>query len=189
MLIVISAPSGAGKSTLCQRLLRDFSVIELSISCTTRSPRGDEKDGIHYFFLTREVFESKVRQKQFAEWAEVHGHLYGTSKEFIERIFAKNHSVLLDIDVQGADQLRQVYPKDCLSIFIAPPSLQELEIRLRKRATDSEETIQRRLRGAQSEMSQSHKFDATIVNDSLERAYTELKELIQTRLQSKIRVN
>jgi guanylate kinase len=181
-LIVISAPSGAGKTTLCQKLLEDFPSIVLSISSTTRSPRGAEKDGIEYFFLSHADFEKRIKEDRFAEWALVHGNYYGTSKEVIDAAFQNGNSVLLDIDVQGADKLYQSYPKECYRIFIAPPSMQELEFRLRARRTESEENIQKRLANAQIEIAESKKFDSIIVNDSLERAYQELKDLIQKKL-------
>jgi guanylate kinase len=181
-LIVISAPSGAGKTTLCQKLLRDFPNVALSISSTTRDPRGTEKHGVEYFFLTPEEFQKRIQDNGFAEWASVHGNYYGTSKEMIEKAFSTNQAVLLDIDVQGAAQLRKSYPNQSLLIFISPPSLEVLETRLRARKTDSKETIQRRLKNAAQEMSEMNKFDAVIINDDLGRAYEELSRLIETRL-------
>lgn len=181
-LFVVSAPSGAGKTTLCQRLLRDFSGITLSISSTTRAPRGSEKHGVEYFFLDKAEFEKKIQEGQFAEWAMVHENYYGTSKAVLEKAFQENKSVLLDIDVQGADQLKKSYPHNCYRIFIAPPSLAELEFRLRARKTDSEETIQKRLQNAKAEMDQRAHFDCTIVNDSLDRAYEELKTIVEKLL-------
>ena len=132
-LIVISAPSGAGKTTLCQKLLKDFPELVLSISSTTRAPRGSEQNGKEYLFLTPEEFKAQIAASRFAEWAQVHGNYYGTSKDVIERAFDSGKSVLLDIDVQGAESLRQAYPDQCHSIFIAPPSLMVLESRLRAR--------------------------------------------------------
>jgi guanylate kinase len=181
-LVVISAPSGAGKTTLCQRLLSDFPDLVLSISCTTRQPRGQEQNGKEYFFLTREEFEKKIQDGRFAEWAQVHGNYYGTSKDVIESSFQQNKSVLLDIDVQGAEQLQKVYPNQCFRIFISPPSLQELEFRLRARGTDSEETIQKRLINAKKEIDAGQTFDVIVVNDSLERAYSELKTFVESKL-------
>lgn len=181
-LIVLSAPSGAGKTTLCRKLLENFPSLILSISSTTRAPRGTEKNGIEYFFLTREKFEKEIQRNRFAEWAQVHGNFYGTSKDVIEKAFQTGNSVLLDIDVQGAEQLKKNYPDSCFQVFIAPPSLQELEFRLRARNTDSEETIQKRLQNAKAEMEQSHKFDVVIINDSFDRAYEELQTLFETEL-------
>lgn len=181
-LFVVAAPSGAGKTTLCKRLLKDFPQIRLSISSTTRQPRGAERDGVDYFFLSQPEFQKRIQEERFAEWALVHGNYYGTSKEVIEQSFAQGFSVLLDIDVQGAEQLRKSFPKECVRIFIAPPSLQELEARLRSRGTDSEDVIQKRLRNAQGEIQAGQQFDHVLVNDELERAYAELKSLIESRL-------
>jgi guanylate kinase len=178
-LIVVSAPSGAGKTTLCQRLLQDLPGLTLSISSTTRKPRGDEKNGREYFFHTVEEFKHKIEKQEFAEWAEVHGNYYGTSKNVIEKAFAAHKSVLLDIDVQGAESLTRAYPGICHSFFIEPPSLQVLEERLRARKTDSEETIQKRIINAQREMDQASKFDRIIRNDELDRAYQELRKQVE----------
>jgi guanylate kinase len=183
-LIVISAPSGAGKTTLCQRLLRDFSNLTLSISSTTRAPRGQELHGRDYFFLTREEFEEGIKAGKFLEWANVHGNYYGTSKTTIEAAFSSGKSVLLDIDVQGAASLRKAFPKESFSVFIAPPSLEVLEKRLRSRGTDSEETIQKRLRNAKKEMGEAGMFDHRIVNDDLDHAYEKLKEKVRAALNS-----
>ena len=177
-LIVLSAPSGAGKTTLCRRLLGDFPQLVLSISSTTRPPRGNEKHGVEYYFVPRDEFERQIAAGRFAEWAEVHGHLYGTSKDTIDDGLARGRSVLLDIDVQGAASLAAAYPDRCLRVFVAPPSLAELERRLRARGTDSEETVQRRLRGAASEMARLGEFDRVVINDDLERAYAELRVVV-----------
>jgi guanylate kinase len=179
-LIVISAPSGAGKTTLCKRLLDAHPKdIVLSISSTTRQPRGQEKHGSEYFFVTPEEFKKGIERNEFAEWALVHGNYYGTTKKVIEDSFAKNLSVLLDIDVQGAQTLKNVYPVQTYRIFIAPPSLQELESRLRSRGTDSEETIQKRLKTAEVEMTHRDQFDQWLVNDDLEKAYAKLTSIVE----------
>ncbi len=177
-LIVISAPSGGGKTTLCQRLLRDFPQLTLSISSTTRPPRKNEVHGKDYFFISQEEFKRQAHAGRFAEWALVHGNYYGTSKDVIDQAFSQWKSVLLDIDVQGAQSLREAYPGRCHSVFVAPPSLDELEARLRARGTDTEETIQKRLRNAQLELTKSGEFEATIINDNLDRAYEELKNQV-----------
>jgi guanylate kinase len=182
-LIVISAPSGAGKTTLCQRLLRDFpNELVLSISSTTRAPRGQEKHGEHYFFVTQEEFKHGIDAGHFAEWALVHGNYYGTSKKVIEDSFTRNKAVLLDIDVQGAESLKKSYPKEALRVFISPPNLTELEKRLRARGTDSEETIQKRIKNAEHEMSHLERFDHTVVNQELDKAYAELRKLVESAL-------
>jgi guanylate kinase len=177
-LIVVSAPSGTGKTTLCARLLREIPELMLSISTTTRAPRGAERDGVEYFFVTPEEFKAKVDADRFAEWAEVHGNFYGTSKDFVERAFAQGKSLLLDIDVQGADALKASYPAETVRIFLTPPSMEELERRLRARGTDSEESITKRLLGAAAEMAHQDHFDHVIVNDDLERAYFELTGIV-----------
>lgn len=180
-LIVVSAPSGAGKTTLCKKLLEDFPSLTLSISSTTRKPRGQEKYGVDYFFLSQEEFKRQIDLGLFAEWASVHGNYYGTSKEVIQKAFDSQLSVLLDIDVQGAALLRKVFPDQCTRIFIAPPDLETLKQRLIGRGTDSPETIEKRMVQAKIEIEEGKGFDHLIVNDSLERAYSELKDLLQTQ--------
>lgn len=184
-LIVISAPSGAGKTTLCQRLLEDFPSLSLSVSSTTRAPRGKEQNGVEYFFLNQNEFEKQIQAGRFAEWALVHGNYYGTSKDVIDQAFASQKSVLLDIDVQGAKQLHQSYPEQCRRIFVTPPSLEELEFRLRARGTDTDESIKNRLARAITEIQEGQNFDVILVNDSLERAYTELKGILENKYQLK----
>lgn len=181
-LIVVSAPSGAGKTTLCQKLLKDFPSLKLSISFTTRAPRGNEKHGVDYFFINPEDFKRKINENELAEWAYVHGNYYGTSKRMIEEAFRSNHCVLLDIDVQGAKQLLKSYPKEAFLVFIAPPSLEILENRLRARGTDPEETIQKRLKNAKIELAEKDYFHFVILNDSMDRAYHEFKDLLKTKL-------
>jgi guanylate kinase len=181
-LVVLSAPSGAGKTTLCRKLLDDFPDLVLSISSTSRQPRGSEQDGVEYYFLTKQEFEKQIQADRFAEWALVHGNYYGTSKDSIEKIFNQKKSVLLDIDVQGAELLRKAFPQQCYRIFISPPSLGELEFRLRTRNTDSEEAIQRRLTNAKTEMAAGKNFDSMIVNDTLDRAYGELQDILANKL-------
>jgi guanylate kinase len=177
-LIVISAPSGAGKTTLCQMLLRDFPELELSISSTTRGPRGSEQHGKEYFFLSREAFERDIQEGHFAEWAIVHGNYYGTSKKVVEHCFGNGKSVLLDIDVQGAESIRKAYPDRSLLVFISPPNMEILEARLRARGTETEAAIQKRLNNSKQEMEKAKVFDHVIVNDQLDRAYLELKRLL-----------
>jgi guanylate kinase len=182
-LIVLSAPSGAGKTSLCKRLLADFqNQMELSISSTTRAPRGTEKNGVEYHFLSQDEFKNSIDRSEFAEWAFVHGNYYGTSKKVLEKTLSQGKSVLLDIDVQGAASLKQAFPKSSTLIFIAPPSMEELERRLRSRNTDDEPTIQRRLRNAQVELEQQTLFDHVVLNDQFERAYHELKTLVERAL-------
>jgi guanylate kinase len=174
-LIVVSAPSGAGKTTLCARLLKDFPEMRLSISSTTRAPRGDEKHGVAYFFMSREEFESGIQDGDFAEWALVHGNYYGTSKRVLEESFKAGIPVLLDIDVQGAESLRRAFPTETLTVFISPPNVEVLEQRLRARGTDSESSIARRMGNARKEMAEMDKFDVVVINDDFDRAYAELR--------------
>ena len=174
-LIVVSAPSGAGKSTLCTHLLKSLPQrLALSISSTSRLPRGAEKHGEEYLFLTQEEFSQKIDAKDFAEWAQVHGNYYGTAKETIEGFWKKGRHVLLDIDVQGAESLRQAYPDRCFTIFVAPPSIEELERRLRGRGTESEAAIQKRMINARDEMKRQDEFDLILINDVFDSAYETL---------------
>ncbi len=178
-LIVVSAPSGAGKSTLCTRLLSELkNRLSLSISTTSRAPRGQEQHGKEYFFVNRDAFLSLIDAGAFAEWALVHGNYYGTAKQTLQDFWAASRHVLLEIDVQGAETLRRLYPHRCLTLFVAPPSMEELERRLRGRGTETEEAIQKRLQGARAEMARQSEFDQVIVNDELEVAFAQLKGLV-----------
>lgn len=178
-LVVISAPSGAGKTTLCKRLLSEFSEhMVLSVSSTTRPPRSNEINGRDYYFLSKKEFEREIANGFFAEWAAVHDHYYGTSIRVLDDAFAKNKTVVLDIDVQGAASLKASYREACLTVFVAPPSLDALEERLRKRNQDSEETIRKRLKNAAKEMSRMDEFEHTLINDHLDQAYSSLKEIV-----------
>ena len=178
MLIVLSAPSGCGKTTLVRRVMADLGGLVFSVSHTTRPPRPGEKDGRDYHFLDRQNFLA-LRDREpsgFLEWAEVHGNLYGTARDQVERLRSKGLDVLLDIDVQGARQVRQ--NSDPVTVFIAPPSLDELERRLRGRGTEDEDTVRRRLAGARREMVAMEEYDYLLVNDRLEEAVESLRSLI-----------
>lgn len=177
--IVFISPSGGGKSTLLKKLRADFPQFVESISCTTRSPRAGEVDGVHYFFITREIFESKIAHGDFIEYAKVHENYYGTSKDFVEDELSKGSIVLLDIDVQGADAVKRIFKDDAHAIFITPPSFEVLEARLRSRGTDSEETIAVRLKNAKGEMARKDDYDFCLVNDDLDRAYKMLKGQVE----------
>lgn len=172
--LVISAPSGTGKTTLIRRLRTEFPNFGYSISCTTRAPRDGEVDGKDYHFLSRERFVELRDQGHFAEWAEVHGNFYGTPLAPVREMLAKGQDILFDIDVQGAAQLRTTMAEAGF-IFILPPSVAELERRLRGRGLDSEEVILRRLTNARAEMREAPKYDALIVNDDLDTAYDQLR--------------
>lgn len=177
-LFVVSAPSGAGKSTLTQRVIDSIPDIQLSISCTTRPIRGDEQHGREYYFLTQEEFFERRNAGDFLESAQVHGNYYGTSKEYVQKILDQGKSVIFDIDVQGAANLRQTYPEAVL-IFIAPPSVEELERRLRERKTDDPREIEKRLSNARGEMVEAKHYNYMIINDDLEVATNELEVVIK----------
>ena len=177
--LVLSAPSGAGKTTLVKRLLAEFPHIGYSVSCTTRPPRQGEVDGKDYIFLSRPEFEQRRAQGYFAEWAEVHGNLYGTPLEPVKERLRQGQDVLFDIDVQGAAQLK-LSLSEATFAFILPPSMQELENRLRGRGLDDEATIERRLANARTEMLEARWYDALLVNDSLDEAYDTLRAVYVT---------
>ena len=173
----MSAPSGAGKTTLCKALLERCPDIVYSVSFTTRPPRGTEKNGTDYFFIEKEAFEKKLEQNYWAEWANVHGHFYGTSREFLDNYLSKKRDILLDIDVQGTRQILEHYPNS-VTIFIMPPSLEVLRVRLESRATDSAEVIEKRLQDAGKEIEQRHIYRHIIVNDRLKEAVDCLTSLV-----------
>ena len=174
ILVVFSGPSGAGKGTILKRYFEDDPPAVLSVSATTRAPRPGEVDGKDYHFLSRERFVELRDQGHFAEWAEVHGNFYGTPLPPVREMLAKGQDILFDIDVQGAAQLRKNMP-DARFLFILPPSMEELERRLRGRGLDSEEVILRRLANARAEMQEAPHYDALIVNDDLDTAYDHLR--------------
>ena len=175
-MLVISGPSGCGKSTLCKRLLEDDRV-EFSISATTRPMREGETDGREYHFLDADRFRERVEAGDFVEWAEVHGNLYGTLRAPLDRAVADGKIFLIEIDVQGALQLKALEVEG-LYVFISPPSAEVLRARLEVRATDSQPVIERRLKKAADEMLEAHRYDATILNDNLDRAFAELQGLV-----------
>lgn len=177
--IALAAPSGGGKSTLCGMLLKKYPDLTLSISYTTRPPRGRERNGVEYNFVSKEEFEHLIATAQLVEWAEVHGSYYGTSKTFLERQSAEGKVVVLDIDVQGVDSLRAAFGKRCLSIFILPPDMVVLEQRLRQRSTDPEEKILRRLAHAKVEMLRAMDFDYQVINDNLEASFQRLCGIVE----------
>lgn len=172
-LFVISGPSGAGKGTLVAQLLERVSDTWVSISATTRQPRGQERDGVEYFFVTRDEFMQMVADGDMLEWAEYSGNCYGTPRKSVEERMAAGYQVILEIETQGAFQVREKIPEAHL-VFIDPPSLEILERRLRGRGTDSEEAILRRLETAKVELSRKKEYDYVLVNDDLETAANEL---------------
>lgn len=177
LLVVVSAPSGAGKTSLCEWVVTALPGLAHSVSFTTRPPRPDEKDGRDYHFVDEATFRAMVDRGEFAEWAVVHGHLYGTSRALLERYFAAGLDVILDIDTQGAAILRQGHP-DGVFVFIVPPSWALLEERLRRRKSDVEADIQRRLQRAREEVKHYAEYQYVIVNDVFARAAEELKAII-----------
>jgi len=185
-LFIVCAPSGAGKTTLVDALLARESNIRLSMSYTTRAPREGEKDGVDYHFVDRARFESMIAAGDFLEHARVHDNYYGTSKSWIEREIAGDHDVLLEIDWQGAAQVRKLFPH-LVGMFILPPSIEELRRRLQGRGKDSAETIQRRLAGAREEISHVLEFEYIIVNDRFEQALEEVLSVVRAARVSRAR--
>jgi len=195
IVYIISAPSGSGKSTLTNEVRRIVPGLEFSISYTTRPPRGSEQSGREYFFVSRDEFERMLRDDEFLEWADVFGNCYGTAKRFLRDAVARGHDLLLDIDVQGAAQVKQKKP-EAVSVFVLPPSREELERRLRRRAEaddalqrqlkgdgarlfNTEEIIQRRLQTASREIENFSQYDYILVNDRLEESIDALKSIVE----------
>ena len=180
-IIILSAPSGSGKSSIISKIIdRPDLRLGFSISATSRHPRGAERHGVEYYFLSPEEFAAKVDAGEFVEWEEVYaGTCYGTLRSEVERVTSSGGNLIMDVDVKGGVRLKEIFGDEALSIFIMPPSVEELERRLRGRATDSEETIRKRLDKAEYELSFQPRFDHTVVNDDLERAAGEVEGLIR----------
>ncbi|OIQ65800.1 guanylate kinase [mine drainage metagenome] len=176
-LFVVAAPSGAGKSSLVNALLADDRRIQLSVSCTTRAPRGAEVNGRDYVFIDRSEFQCHVDCGEFLEWAEVHGNLYGTSRRWLEQRMADGMDVMLEIDWQGAAQVKAQF-HNAVTIFILPPSFEELRQRLTRRAEDAPDVIEKRLREARVELAQAKRFDFIIVNQDFTRALHDLRQVV-----------
>lgn len=177
-LIIISAPSGAGKTTVINRFLSRHPNMVHSVSCTTRPKRPGEVDGKDYRFVDRETFQGWIKEKKLAEWAEVHDHLYGTPKEPIEKWLKTGTDVLLDVDVVGGTNLKKMYKERAVSMFLLPPSEEELKRRLLQRATDSAEQQKLRLKNALQEMTFKDKYDYQVVNDDLDEACLEIEKIL-----------
>lgn len=183
-MLILSSPSGAGKTTISRALIDQEAKsnpggLELSISATTREKRPSEVDGVHYDFLSRSDFEAKRDSGQFLEWAEVHGNFYATPRERVENLLARGVDVLFDIDWQGTEQIRAQMPHDVVSVFILPPSAEALRQRLERRAEDSDEVIQRRLRNACTEMEHWGDYSVVLVNDDVDKAVAAVRATLQ----------
>lgn len=177
-LFVVTAPSGAGKTSLIEAVMRDDPTLKISVSYTTRAPRAGEKDGVDYHFTDRAGFDAMQRRGEFLESAEVHGNRYGTSRKVILDAVAAGEDLILEIDWQGAQQVRRLYP-ECVGIFILPPSVEELERRMRLRGKDSDAVIRRRIEGAREELTHAGEFEYAIINKDFETARHELAEILR----------
>ena len=175
VMLVVSSPSGAGKSTLCHRLMDEFSDISFSVSYTTRAPRQGERHGVDYHYVDHDTFGRMVAEGRFAEWAEVFDNRYGTEAVAVERALRAGRDVLFDIDWQGAVQLHDKFPDDTVMVFVLPPSLVELERRLRGRGTEADDVVRGRLAKARGELEQFGRYDYLVLNDDLDRAYDQFR--------------
>jgi guanylate kinase len=184
-IIIITAPSGAGKTSITRFLLKEFPQLAFSVSAATRNCRSTEKSGVDYYFMTVDDFNRKIQHNEFVEWEMVYeGNYYGTLKSELDRIWNNHQVPVLDIDVKGAIHVQQQYPDNTLSIFIDPPSVEELKNRLKSRGTETEETLQTRVNKASYEISLKHHFHKIILNDDLKRACSTAKEVVQQFLES-----
>ena len=178
-MIVICAPSGTGKSTLLNRLKQDHPELEWSVSCTTRPKRNGETDGIDYHFIEKNDFEKQIDEGMFIEWAKVHSNYYGTSKRFVDEGLKLGKCMLFDLDVQGADAMKKLYGHTAQIIFIEPPSVEELEKRLRLRGTDADHVITERVTNARKEILRKHDYDHIVLNDDVNAAYLRLENIVK----------
>lgn len=178
-LIIFTGPSGVGKGTIVKRVFAELDSIEFSVSCTTREKRPGEEDGVNYFFKTRDEFEGMIRNNELLEHAEFVGNYYGTPKAFVDKTLSEGNDVFLEIEVQGALQVMKKFP-EAVSIFLVPPSLEELEDRLRKRGTEEEEVLQKRLKKAGDELKYINDFKFVVTNDDLDSAVESVKAIIQS---------
>lgn len=179
MIVILSAPSGGGKTSISKKILDDDKNIMLSVSVTTRNPRPDEKEAIDYFFKTTEEFQKLKNADEFLEYAEVYGNFYGTPKKYVNEVLENGNDVLFDIDHQGAQQIKHKLSDQVVSIFIVPPSIEELRVRLESRGQDSDDDIEKRLKLAEEVISHSHDYDYVVVNDDFEQAVKKIQEIIK----------
>jgi len=179
-VIVIVAPSGAGKTTIAKRLLEEFPQLKFSVSATTRAPRADEIYGKDYYFLTDQEFDERIENNEFLEWEYYSGNRYGTLRSEVDKLMEKGYFPLLDVEVKGALNVQELYDSDAVSIFIKPPSMEELANRLSERGSETNKSLERRLNRAEEEMSYADRFDYAVVNDDLETAYAEVKEILES---------
>lgn len=178
-MVIVSAPSGAGKSTLVSHLLKTGLPLEFSISATSRKPRGSEKDGKEYYFISAAEFKKRIENNEFVEWEEVYtDHYYGTLKSEIERIWNAGKCVIFDVDVKGGISLKKIFGPKAISVFVMPPSIEELKKRLMKRGTEPEEKIRMRVEKSAEEIRLAGQFDIIIVNDNLHHAYREIDKVV-----------
>ncbi len=186
---MLSAPSGTGKTTLARRFVQAHPEAAFSISMTTREPRGPERDGVDYHFVDALTFQRMIERDEFVEWAEVHGHFYGSPQSTVDRAFSTGGIAVFDIDVQGGQSIQRRYPEAVL-VFVLPPTMDELERRLRERGTESEDSIRRRMLAARSELEHGARaYDYLVVNDSVDRAYAELEAIVTAERCRKGRVD
>ena len=179
-LIIFSAPSGSGKTTIVRELLKRIPQLEFSISATSRAPRGAERNGVDYYFLSPHDFRQAVDEQRFVEWEEVYaGTCYGTLRSELDRIWGKGNTILFDVDVLGGINLKRIFGADACSVFIMPPSVEELERRLNNRGTDSAEVIAKRVAKAEFELTKAPEFDHIVVNDALEAAVAEVEAVVR----------
>ena len=179
-VVILVAPSGAGKTTLAMRLFEEFDNLKFSVSATTRPPRDEEKDGEHYYFLSDDEFNQKIASGEFLEWEEFYGgKKYGTLRSEVDKKLNSGYFVLLDIEVKGAVNIKQIYGKECLSLFIQPPSFETLQERLKARGTESEKMLNLRLERAKKELTYADQFDQIIINDDFDTAYEKVKQAVR----------
>lgn len=176
-LVILSSPSGGGKSTICKKLRKKLPAILYSISTTTRPPRKGEKNGKQYFFVTKKYFENMIKKNVFLEWAIVHGNYYGTGKDIIENGLKQGKTCILDVDIQGAMQIKKKYPGG-LFIFVMPPSMEELKSRLKKRGTDNNQSIEIRLNNAKKEIEYKKYYDYIVINKEIEHSVNKIVDII-----------